>query len=197
METFVTAFVEPVSWLNKATAAASGRDSRRGKYGRRKISSVVLGILVFGPIHLTQTGPAHGQIEKARPLSVDQLMARDCHLAPQQVIALVEEQLSKSLPGGALWGVAVDALTQSLTGCVTDPQELMTAAQQSRFFNPARSSNELRQPSVTLAFLKKDRTDDFNIVFNVCTDGTVQRALRCLVGQIRAVSTAVDNYRWP
>lgn len=160
-------------------------------------STIVLGILVFSFAPWSAIGHADGQAQRPDRLSNDQLMARDCRLNPQQVVVLVEEQLTKSSRDGSLSSTAEDALVQSLAGCTVDANGMLAVAQDSKYFNEIRSSKSVGSLFITIIFSKKERPDDFNFVFNVCTEDLGSRSLRCKKNQIIGVATFRDVHRWP
>ncbi|MGO1076821.1 hypothetical protein [Inquilinus sp. CA228] len=192
--------VGALPWLKRVNASMSDQDRqiRKTKWACRiKNVSVVLGIIVFAAACWLPLSYGYEQAGSPDRLSKDQLMARECSLTAQQVISLVEEQLSQSSTDGSLWSIAQDRLVQSLTGCRTNPGEVITVAMRSKYFSYQRSSDKVRNLFVTIMFSKTERPDDFNIVFNVCTEILNGIPIKCGKDQIVGVSVFHDIHRWP
>lgn len=112
---------------------------------------VIFGLMVAAFMGASPAAPAFPTREETRIL-----LARDCTLTAQQVVALVEEQLDRPNPRGSLWGEAGDALVRSLTGCKTDPEALFQAAQSSRYFDHQKSAHQLSGNFVRFEFATTD-----------------------------------------
>jgi len=192
--------IRMLPWLRRASALACGGAARRRKAGwsgQLGTRSMVLGILGVSSALWFQPGCVYGQAARPDRVSEEQLMARDCDLAPGQIVAAVDEQLTRTVPDGSLWVKAGSQLYQILTGCKTDPVALLAASGESRYFNLKRSTDRDPKYFYSFTFSKRDELDEFSIRFAVCKQNIREGSLRCDKNQIMKVTSILDVHRVP